>query len=96
MSKRYPISVRAKVYTRLKELGRFGESFSDVLNEFSILYLIIKRWNSLIVTSSNHFSFTAKRCKSNEHSLCEGAWEGLKLLLYCDCPCHSSNETLGK
>ena len=31
MSKRYPISVRAKVYTRLKELGRFGESFSDVL-----------------------------------------------------------------
>ena len=31
MYKRYPISVRAKVYTRIKEIGRFGESFSDVI-----------------------------------------------------------------
>ena len=32
--KRYTIAVRASVYTKIRQLGRFGESFNDVLERF--------------------------------------------------------------
>jgi predicted CopG family antitoxin len=32
MSKRHTVSIRDNVYTELLEYGKFGESFSDVIN----------------------------------------------------------------
>jgi len=46
MYKRYPISVRAKVYTRLREIGRFGEPSSDVLERILNSIPEIKRQNN--------------------------------------------------
>lgn len=45
MYKRYPISVRAKVYTRIRDVGKFGESFNDVLERILDSIPEIKRQN---------------------------------------------------
>ncbi|MGH9924996.1 MAG: antitoxin VapB family protein [Nitrososphaeraceae archaeon] len=36
MSKRHTVSIRDKVYVELLEHGKFGESFSDVINRLLI------------------------------------------------------------
>ena len=91
MYKRYPISVCAKVYTKIKEIGRFGESFSDVIERILNSVPEIKGQKTKM-KPTNQFSFTGQRCKNDEHNLCQGAWEGFDILLYCDCKCHPKKE----
>ena len=37
MSKRHTVSITSSVYTRLRNHGRFGESFNDLVNRLSNL-----------------------------------------------------------
>jgi hypothetical protein len=38
--------------------------------------------------------FTSRACKQGgkHHPDCEGIWEGLGVLVMCECECHSLNE----
>ena len=39
-----------------------------------------------------HF-FTGKYCKSNNHSICDGSWNGLGISVHCECDCHRQRKS---
>ena len=34
------------------------------------------------------YLFRGKYCKSNNHTICDGSWNGLGISVLCECDCH--------
>ena len=71
MQKRHTMSIRYDVYSKLCNVGKFGESLSDVLDR--VLNSMPKTKMGEISDSDDHIvtHFLYGNIESNEHSLCE-------------------------
>jgi predicted CopG family antitoxin len=93
MNTRRTITINEHTFQKLRSVGMFGESYSDL-----ILRLVtnkgirgeVKRMNSQIL------EFRGKLCKGNNHGMCPGRWAGFGFIVTCKCNCHQNNEQKAK
>ncbi len=91
MNRRVNVGLRYEVYTRLKDQGRFGESFSDLVSriidaadKITVLKVPVVKAK---LNRTTTLDFISRDCRNGKHNSCHARWEGMGFEIICVCNC---------